>query len=214
MRKILFIISANILFLVSCSILPQPDAPEISYYRIQTPTTTSAPTQCDESIAIITFDIASLYSRNSLVYTENNQAGFYLNDQWMSPPEQLVTDALMDYLTEWDYFSAILTAGSVTRPQYTLAGTIETLGEHRIGTQSFACVSLRVVIADQSYSRRPSQREKLSQKVYSHETPIVQRNAKSLVTGLNTSLAKVFKELREDIYATVKKSEKADNASM
>lgn len=183
-----------------CTLLPRPAAPVIRYYTVDIAPPPPSAEKTPYILAIMPFSIASVYSRNSIVYTrEDATVGFYMNDQWIVPPEQLVTDALMKDMTSWEFFNAVVPFGTVARPHYVIGGKLTYFGEERQKTQSLARVSATLTLTRQRRMRRDGQPELVRQREYTAETPVALHSPAEVVQGLRTSLEEIFGAFRADV---------------
>lgn len=202
--------AAVCLFLTGCTLLPEQNAPVITRFRLNYPPPSPSTVTTPGTLAVMPFRVDATYARSSIVFTDGTRAGYYLNDQWIAPPEQLLTDAFQRDLSRWSFFEAVTQGGMLLRPAYTLGGTVTAFGEERRETNAMARASVTITLT--ARSRRGGDRV-LLQDGYTARVPCPTNDPSSLVTSLSKAVRAISREVRDDIAKIVRAQCAETNAS-
>jgi len=191
------------LFLCSCGSLIKQPAPIISYYQLNyTPEITNT-ASVDKTLLIRSFYINETYNRDTIMYSEDKyKCGFYPYKQWISAPQNQVTEAIRNDFIESGAFKAIIIPGQLQKFDLILTGAIIDIKEVRKDGKSIGTVKMAITLIKPA-SKNISQ-EILLQKEYTKSIECKVNNTESLVKALSEATKAISSEVIKDTIKAAK----------
>lgn len=114
-------------FLSACG-SPRP----IKYYQLSYPTSAQGQqAPLNVSLLVRTFDASFLYKENRIVYsTSPQELGLYDSQRWVTPPVDMLQDALVRGLRSSGRYRSVMTVRGEGGGEYSLTGHLYEFGEY------------------------------------------------------------------------------------
>jgi len=173
----------------------------ISYYTIAYPSPSPV---CSEPLGGVTllkrFTVASMYSTDRLLIQPSPfAADYYYYSRWAVNPGSMITDFLYRDISASGLFSAVLTGPGFLRPDYELAGTLETFQVNKIEKGWEAELTLNILFFPHPSDSKLTVSDEIYQKRYVTKIPCPAQTPESIVTCLSTCMAEFSKTFLNDM---------------
>jgi ABC-type uncharacterized transport system auxiliary subunit len=161
------------------------------------------------------FDIEDAYNRSQIVYRQSPfELRYYFYKQWAVKPGRMITDLIQKHLASISFTSHVIRRfDEGLKPDYELAGMVESLEEYDSDQLWFAHLALRVTLTRMSdgrilYSRQFDNRKR----VYKYSPDNVVREMSAILEFImNQALHDLDQVLSREYGRTTNASEAADS---
>ena len=191
------------LFFCGCGTLIKQPAPVISYYQLNYTPEISSNIFVNKVILIKSFYISETYNRDTIMYSSDEyKCDYYLYKQWISAPQNQLTESFRNDFMKSGAFKAIIIPGQLQKPDMILAGAITEIRENIRNGKSSGILKISVTLIKPTFKKKPS--EIIFQKDYEKSVPCETKNTESLVKALSQAAKEISAEAIKDTIEAVK----------
>ncbi len=181
------------------SLIKQPPV-VIEYYQLDYKPEICKKNVLDKTIAIRPFYIAGKYNRTSIMYSDDKYTiNFYPYKQWISSPQEQLTELIRRDFINSDVFKAVILPGQLQRPNLILSGAINEIKEVRKDDKAEGVLKVTVTLIKPAIKKEPA--KIIFQKDYEGAAPCDPEKVESLVEALSAAAKKISSEILFDITA-------------
>ena len=186
------------LFFCGCGSLIKQPAPVISYYQLDYTPEISNTTFVSKTILIKSFYISETYNRDTIIYSsEKYKCDFYPYKQWISAPQNQITESLRSDFIKSEAFKGVIIPGQLQAPDLILSGAITEIQENIKDKKASGTVKINVTLLKPAVKTIPQ--EIIFQKSYKQEVDCEINNTVSLVKALSEATKLISAEVISDV---------------
>jgi len=199
-RISLFYLVFLVFILASC-IQFEREYPEQVFHviSIERPGNMGRPVAPDIVLQVKRCMISPRYKNNELVYQIgkfNFESDFY--NKYFIPPQDMVSEEVTRWFQDSGVAGMVVDERTLLKATHALTGSIKSLyGDYRDGEESLAVMTIQFLVTRDNRGAN----EVLFMNTYEESVVLKDRNAESLITGLNAALTRVLTRLEEDLRA-------------
>ncbi|HEY2585632.1 MAG TPA: ABC-type transport auxiliary lipoprotein family protein [Tepidisphaeraceae bacterium] len=190
---------AACLLATSCGNLAQPQ-PDKAFFAIDPGAPPAAPRRHGPVLQVSRLRVAAPYNGTAFVY--RNKGGEFRSDYYnafVAPPDQLLTGAVVRWLSAASPFNVVVDASSAVGGRYVLEGTVTDLyGDYTDPAAAKAVIAVHVFLLDEG----GEDARIMFQKDYRSAVPIEPGNVNSLVSGWDRALRDILSQMTADLART------------
>lgn len=178
---------ASLALLVASCGAPRP----IRYYQLTYPAANAAQSSpYNATLLVRTFDASNLFKDNRIVYNVSpTQLGVYESERWISPPVEMLQDALIRGLRSSGRFRSVMSVRNEGGGDYALTGHIYEFGEYD-GAEITARLNYIVRLRDHKTGMI------VWTHVYNHDEPVAEKNMPAVVTAMDKNVRRSVDEVQ------------------
>ncbi len=180
--------------------------PQRIYFLFEIPAPQQMTTVKGTSVDVNRFNISPTSQGTEFIYRTTDlqfEEDFY--NQFFRPPENLITEAVRQWITQLGLFEDVLNPASQALAQYVVEGNIVDLyGDYRNQSAAKAVVQIQLFLLQTSQDG--SDPAILMSKTYSSEHPIGAASPNALMNGWNIAMQKILSEFTTDLSYHLKQS--------
>jgi ABC-type uncharacterized transport system auxiliary subunit len=135
------------------SIAACSSAVQIEYFRIDAAAPSSSTTAIDEVIAVENFRSAPFLRRQEIIVCEQSHLAISSLQLWWALPEEMVTEALIDYLVSQKAFRHVLPYPTVQPVEYILEGSLKQFEIHDSGEKWEVKLAMHVLLLERTANK-------------------------------------------------------------
>ena len=208
--KQMLIFSSLLFLLALCYGCPNVNKPypERTFFLFElTPPTQNVTQIKGTSLDVNRFTISPRSQGREFIYRTTDleyKSDFY--NQFFRPPDNIITEAVREWINQSGLFEDVLTPASQALPEYVIEGNvIELYGDYRDESAAKAVMQIQLFLL--RTSQHGSGPDILMSKTYESEQSIGAESPNALMNGWNRTLENILSEFLYDLSYHIKQSE-------
>ena len=202
------LIWAGGLLLVGCGGLHHAPKPIINYTVNYVAEPANFKTRLAAIVKVEPFSSAPGLTNLHMIYATNRlERNFYVYHQWLSPPSQMVSSALVKDLKTSQGFTAVTLPGVPILASHVLVGRVTDFFEKDDGAKWNAVLGISILLIKES--RVNVDKQILLEKQYTTQVVCQEKNAFAFADAMNTAVKSISNQIILDTYKTI-----ADQANL
>lgn len=185
-RTTLLTLATLAAFLSACG-SPRP----IKYYQLSYPTSVQGQqAPLNISLLVRTFDASVLFKENRIVYsTSPQELGLYDSQRWVTPPVEMLQDALIRGLRSSGRYRSVMTVRGEGGGEYSLTGHLYEFGEYD-GAEIMARLNYVVRLRERKTGMIVWTHN------YNHDEPAGAKTVPAVVTAMDKNVQRSVEEVQ------------------
>ncbi len=189
---------ASLLFFCGCGSLIKQPAPVITYYQLDYSPEISSNALIDKTILIKPFYISETFNRDSIMYSsEKYKCNYYPYKQWISAPQNQMTESFRNDFMKSGTFKAIIIPGQLQTSDLLLSSALTEIQENIKGEKTFGTIKINVTLSKPAFKTIPQ--KIIFQKSYEQSVDCKANNTESLVKALSEATKTISAEVIKDV---------------
>lgn len=190
------------LLLVGCSGLHHSTKPIIKYTISYVAEPVGFETRLSAVVKVEPFSSAPGLTNSHMIYATNRlERNFYVYHQWLSPPSQMVSFALVKDLKASQGFTAATLPGDPILATHVLIGRVTDFYEKDDKAEWYAVLGISILLIRESKDNL--EKQILFQKQYRTQAACRKKSAFAFADAMNTAVKSISNQIILDIYRTI-----------
>jgi ABC-type uncharacterized transport system auxiliary subunit len=207
-QKVGWLMPVGAFLLMGCSGLHHSPKPIFKYTINYVVKPINFKTRLPAVVKVDPFSSAPDFTSSHMIYATNRfERNFYVYHQWLSPPSQMVSSALVKDLKASQGFNAVTLPGVPILASHVLVGRVTDFYEKDDGAKWNAVLGISILLIKES--RGNVEKQILLERQYTTQVACQKKNASAFAEAMNSAVKSLSNQIILDTYKTI-----ADHANV